>query len=192
MNLALFDFDGTLTTKDSLGVFLEYSVGKQKYILNMLRFVPYLLSWKMGIMRNDVAKKHLFKIFFNGMNETEFRELANRFAKEKLNEIIHDERVALLRSHQIRGERVVVVSASMKCWLEPWCKEMGVELLSTELEFKQNRFSGAFLTPNCHGKEKVARIKEYLNIDEYETIYAYGDSSGDNEMLAMADVAKRF
>ena len=106
MNLALFDFDGTLTTKDSLGVFLEYSVGKQKYILNMLRFVPYLLSWKMGIMRNDVAKKHLFKIFFNGMNETEFRELANRFAKEKLNEIIHDERVALLRSHQIRVELV--------------------------------------------------------------------------------------
>lgn len=192
MNLALFDFDGTLTTQDSLGVFLKYSVGKQKYILNMFRFIPYLFLWKIGMMRNDVAKRHLFKIFFEDINEAEFREAANRFAKEKLNEIIHDERVALLRSHLLRGDRVIVVSASMKCWLEPWCKEMGVELLSTELEFKQNRFSGAFLTPNCHGKEKVARVKEYLNIDEYETIYAYGDSSGDDEMLAMADVAKMF
>jgi HAD superfamily hydrolase (TIGR01490 family) len=192
LNLALFDFDGTLTTKDSLGVFLKYSVGTQKYILNMFRFIPYFFLWKIGMMRNDVAKRHLFKIFFKGIDESEFKDLAKGFAKEKLSSIIHNERVALLKTHQANGDRVIVVSASMKCWLEPWCREMGVELLSTELEFKKNRFSGAFLTPNCHGKEKVARVKEYLNIDNYDTIYAYGDSSGDDEMLAMANVAKRF
>jgi HAD superfamily hydrolase (TIGR01490 family) len=192
MNLALFDFDGTLTTKDSLGAFLRYSMSTKKYILNMLRFLPYFALWKFGIMRNDKAKQHLFKIFFNGMDETAFKKMASNFAHDKLSSIIHDERVELLKKHQAEGDRVIVVSASMKCWLEPWCKEMGVELLSTELEFKKNRFSGAFLTPNCHGREKVKRVKELLNIDNYDTIYAYGDSSGDDEMLKLAHHATKF
>ncbi|MDQ1268592.1 MAG: phosphatidylglycerophosphatase, partial [Campylobacterota bacterium] len=59
-------------------------------------------------------------------------------------------------------------------------------------EFKDGLFSGRFSTINCHGKEKARRIKEHLNIDEYETIYAYGDSSGDNEMLALAHKSVRY
>ena len=143
-------------------------------------------------MRNDIAKQKLFQIFFGGMDETEFKEMAKRFAHEKLSSIIHEERVATLREHLSKGDRVIVVSASMKCWLEPWCKEMGVELLSTELEFKQNTFSGAFLTPNCHGREKVERVMRHLSIEDYETVYAYGDSSGDDEMLSMAHKGTKY
>lgn len=192
MNLALFDFDGTLTKKDSLGAFLKYKTSPVEYALKMLRFLPYFAMWQLGIMRNDIAKQHLFRIFFKGMIESGFKKRAKEFAHEKLSSIIHEERVALLKEHQARGDRVIVVSASMKCWLEPWCEEMGVELLSTELEFKENTFSGAFSTPNCHGQEKVERIIRHLDIQEYETVYAYGDSSGDDEMLSMAHKSTRY
>jgi len=84
------------------------------------------------------------------------------------------------------------VSASMQSWIQPWCDKNNIELLSTQLEFKDGKVTGRFLTKNCHGKEKENRIKELLHVEDYETIYAYGDSSGDTEMLALADKAVRY
>lgn len=192
MNLALFDFDGTLTTKDSLGLFLKYSVSKKRYMLNMLRFIPFFILWKTKLMKNDIAKQKLFKIFFYNLDEIAFKKLATKFALDELDSIIDKDRIALLREHQIGGDRVIVVSASMKCWLQPWCEKTGVELLCTELKFPNNTVNGEFSTQNCHGQEKVERVKKHLNTDEYDTIYAYGDSSGDDAMLSMAHIAKRY
>ncbi len=186
MNLALFDFDGTLSTKDSLDEFLKYSVGKKRYILNMLKFIPDLALWKLRIIDNSIAKERLFAIFFKGMDEALFRAKAKNFSLYRLDAIIDEARMKVLEQHQEGNSRVIIVSASMRCWLEPWCNKNGIELLSTELKFEDKKFSGKFLTPNCHGEEKAKRIKEYLNLDEYETIYAYGDSSGDTQMLALA------
>ncbi len=192
MNLALFDFDGTLTTKDSLDMFLKGSVGKKKYMLNMFKFIPYFMLWQLRLMNNGVAKEHLFRIFFKGMDEKFFKNRAKEFSLTKLDSIINEERIKILREHQKNGDRVVIVSASMKCWLQPWCDKEGIELLSTQLEFKDGLFSGRFSTINCHGKEKARRIKEHLNVNDYETIYAYGDSSGDNDMLMLAHKSVRY
>lgn len=186
MNLALFDFDGTLTTKDSLGEFLKQSVGRKKYMLNMFRFLPYFTLWQLKLMRNGVAKEHLFRIFFKGMDEKFFKSKAKEFSLTKLDAIINQERFKLLREHQAKGDRVIIVSASMQCWLKPWCDKEGIELLSTRLKFENGVFSGEFLTINCHGTEKANRIKAHLNLQEYETVHAYGDSSGDKEMLDLA------
>ncbi|MDD3475334.1 MAG: HAD family hydrolase [Sulfurimonas sp.] len=192
MNLALFDFDGTLTTKDSLDEFLRYSVGKNRYLLNMLKFIPNFALWKLRFISNSKAKERLFEIFFKGMDEALFRAKAKSFSLYKLDSIINEQRMNILKEHQQSNTRVVIVSASMKCWLEPWCRKNDIELLSTELKFEDGKYSGKFLTPNCHGQEKTNRIKEYLNLDEYETIYAYGDSSGDMQMLAMAHFPTKY
>ncbi len=92
-----------------------------------------------------------------------------------------------LNWHQQQGDRVIVVSASMEDWLKPWCDSKGVELLATSLLSDNGIISGEFATPNCHGEEKVNRIKALLNLSDYDRIFAYGDSSGDTEMLAIAD-----
>jgi HAD superfamily hydrolase (TIGR01490 family) len=186
VNLALFDFDGTLTTKDSLDEFLRYIVGRKKYFVYMFKFIPYFIFWKLRLMNNGVAKEHLFRIFFKGADEKLFKEKAINFSLKKLDPIINKDRMAILKKHQAEGDRVIIVSASMRCWLQPWCDKNNIELLSTQLEFKNGEFTGRFLTKNCHGKEKENRIKELLNLKDYETIYAYGDSSGDTQMLALA------
>lgn len=192
MNLALFDFDGTLTTKDSLDEFLKYSVSRKKYFISMFKFIPYFAFWQLKLMNNGIAKEHLFRIFFKGADEDLLRAKAKKFSLNRLDAIINKQRMAILKKHQDKGDRVVIVSASMQCWLQPWCDKNNIELLCTQLKFQNKTFSGRFLTPNCHGKEKVNRIKELLHIEDYETIYAYGDSSGDTEMLAMADKAVRY
>jgi HAD superfamily hydrolase (TIGR01490 family) len=192
MNLALFDFDGTLTKKDSLNEFLKHSINRKDYMVNMLKFLPYFTLWQLKLINNGVAKEHLFRIFFKGIDEEFFKKTATEFSLKKLDFIISKERIKILKKHQANGDRVVIVSASMQCWLQPWCDKNNIELLSTKLEFKNGTFSGKFLTPNCHGKEKVNRIKAHLNLQEYKTIYAYGDSSGDKEMLALAHKSVRY
>jgi HAD superfamily hydrolase (TIGR01490 family) len=187
MNLALFDFDGTLTSKDSLDEFLKHSVSPKKYLINMLKFVPYFILWKTKLMHNGTAKEHLFRIFFKGVDEKNFKAIAKNYSLTKLDSIMREDRMKLLNEHKNNGDRVVIVSASMQSWIQPWCDKNDIELLSTQLEFKDGKFTGKFATPNCHGTEKENRIRELLHVQDYETIYAYGDSSGDTQMLAMAD-----
>ena len=77
----------------------------------------------------------------------------------------------------------------MEDWLKPWCDRIGVELLATKLFSLQGRLSGEFATPNCHGQEKVNRVLEHIKLSDYQAVYAYGDSKGDEAMLAFADRA---
>jgi phosphoserine phosphatase len=117
MNLAIFDFDGTLKSKDSLGEFLKYSVSRSKYIINMIKFIPYFIMWQTKLMPNNITKEKLFDIFFRGIDEIEFKKIARNYALNKLDSIVLKKRLAILQKHQQNGDRVIIVSASMKCWL---------------------------------------------------------------------------
>ncbi len=186
MTLALFDFDGTLTTKDSLGEFIKYVVGKKRYFLTLIKFTPIFILWQLKIVRNYRAKKILMRMFFKDFDEKIFRELGKKFSLEEIDSMLRQNTYERFKEHIKNGDRVIIVSASMKCWLEEWTQKEGVELLSTELLFENEKYSGKFLTRNCHGVEKYNRIKEHLSLDDYSTIYAYGDSSGDTQMLSLA------
>jgi len=191
MNLALFDFDGTLTTKDSLEEFIIFAVGKRRYYLKLILFSPIYFLYKVKIMHNSKAKEMLFRLFFSGIKESTFKTLAYDFSTQGLTPILRENIYKKFQEHKENGDRVVVVSASMKCWLEPWTQKENVELLSTELEFINTIFSGHFKTPNCHGAEKLRRVEELVNLADYKTVYAYGDSSGDDYILEVADVKVR-
>ena len=81
---------------------------------------------------------------------------------------------------------MVVVSASIDSWLQKWCDYYQIELIATQLEFKNGKLTGRFATKNCYGIEKVNRIKAQFDLTKFEHIYAYGDSAGDKEMLAIS------
>lgn len=187
MTLVLFDFDGTLSKKDSLGGFIKYAVSTKKYILGLIRFSPIFILYKLKIIKNSTAKEMLMRMFFKGADEKKFKKIAAKYSLNELDKILNDDVYKVFKNHIIQGHRVIVVSASMKCWLEPWCEKEGVELLSTQLSFIKGKFSGNFLTKNCHGIEKLNRVKELLSLDDYEEIYTYGDSNGDDEILSIAD-----
>ena len=186
MRLVLFDFDGTLTTKDSLELFLKYNIDKLTYFINMFKFLPYFISYKLKFISNTIAKQKLFKIFYKGMGKEDFTKQSSDFSINILDTILREETYHKFKQHISNGDRVIIVSASIECYLKPWCQKENVELLSTRLNFVDSIFSGSFLTKNCYGQEKANRIKEYLNISEYDEVYAYGDSAGDIEMLEIA------
>ncbi len=186
MKLALFDFDGTITTHDSYRELLIFIFGKGRFAILMLQALPWLLAYVCGLIDNQTAKQRVTKLCFSGMPRRQFDEKARAFVAAKLNTMVRPAALERIRWHLQQGHRVIVVSASFCDYLKFWCEQQGIETISTRLEEAGETLTGNFATPNCYGPEKVRRIKELINIEDYETIYAYGDSRGDREMLDIA------
>jgi len=187
MKLALFDFDGTITTKDSLVDFIQFAVGKPSYYAGLTKLSPMLTAYTLKLIPNDIAKERLIGHFFGEWESEKFQQLAEQYSFEKIDTIVRPEAMERVRWHQGQGDHVVIVSASMECWLTGWCKKKNIELISTQLETIDGRLTGRFATKNCYGVEKANRVKEIYNLEEYDHIYAYGDSRGDRELLALAN-----
>ncbi|OPX97575.1 MAG: hypothetical protein A4E58_01339 [Syntrophorhabdus sp. PtaB.Bin006] len=187
MALALFDFDGTITCRDSFAGFTKYLVGKTRFYLGVACLMPVVAGFFLGFIRAWRAKELMSMLFFRGRDVREFEESASRYSREELPGIVRKIAVERIEWHQQRGDTVVVVSASIDSWLKGWCETHGVDLIATELEAKEGRISGKFLTRNCSGREKVRRITERYDLSDFDCIYAYGDSPGDRPMLAIAN-----
>lgn len=185
--LALFDFDGTITTKDSFLVFIQYTHGQLRFVLGMLCLLPVLIAYKLKLLPNWRAKELVIGWFWGGKKEGDLKEQGDAFGSEVLPNMCRPAALEQIRKYQQEGWRVVVVSASASLWLHSWANAMGVELIATELEVNQGRVTGRIAGKNCYGIEKVNRIKTLLQLEDYETIHAYGDSAGDAALLAIAD-----
>jgi len=186
MHLCLFDFDGTITTDDSLIKFIRYAVGDIKAIWGILLLSPMLISYKLKLIPNDQAKQRVIAHFFKGMAEQQFRNIAKEYSLTQINTILRPKAMAKIAWHKEQGHTIVIVSASIECWLKPWCDKNEVDLIATKLEIKEGIVTGRFLTKNCYGFEKARRVKHAYILEHYDLIYAYGDSRGDQELLNLA------
>jgi HAD superfamily hydrolase (TIGR01490 family) len=185
--LALFDFDGTITSKDSLLEFIKYTSGKFGFLLVMAMFSPIIFYYVLIKKDGEIAKRKVLSFLFKGKSKEELEQLGKSFAQEVIPSILLPAAIEEIEVHKKRRDRVVVISASLENWLKPWADSMKLELICTEMEYKDGKFSGRFATPNCNGQEKVNRIKSYLDLKQYKPVFAYGNSAGDKPMLAMAD-----
>jgi phosphatidylglycerophosphatase C len=184
--IAFLDFDGTVTTKDTLLEFIKFSKGDFRFYLGFLINSPWLLAWKAGIISNQRAKERMLTWFFGGMRLDAFQDTCNRFAATAIPNLIRPKAIHEVRLLQAKAVEVVIVSASPANWLQPWTDQLGVGLLATRLETRDTRLTGKILDRNCHGEEKVHRIRESYDLSDYDYIIAYGDSKGDKPMLALA------
>lgn len=199
-----FDFDGTLTTRDTLIEFIRYARGNSALIMVIIRHLPMLIMMKLRIYPNDKAKQHIFDHFFKGMTVDEFTTICTEFARNSQQ---------LLRPHGIETVKrairqecpVVIVSASIDLWVAPFFSDMGatihnngqtdsdnnteapIIILGTKPEITGGRLTGRFATPNCYGKEKVNRLLALYPHREKYRLIAFGDSRGDKELLTAAD-----
>ena len=184
--LFAFDFDGTLTTRDTLIAFIRYACGTPRFLLGFLLHAPLLVLMKLRLYSNGKAKQRLFSWFFRGMPIETFDALCQSFARTHRH-LLRPETVRLLQQALSEGSEVLIVSASIDNWVQPFFP--AVTVLGTQIEVIDGRLSGRFLTPNCYGQEKVRRILALHPDRSAYRLTAYGDSRGDRELLAFADEA---
>jgi HAD superfamily hydrolase (TIGR01490 family) len=179
-----FDFDGTLTTKDTLLEFIRYAKGSTALGWGFLRYAHLLVLMKLGLYPNWKAKQKVFAYFFKGMSITDFNALCQAFAASSQH-LLRPAGIKAIQQAKSEGSEVLIVSASIDNWVQPFFTE--VKVLGTQIEVKDGMLTGRFLTKNCYGQEKVNRILTlFPNRKDYH-LTAFGDSRGDKEMLAFAD-----
>jgi phosphatidylglycerophosphatase C len=188
--IAAFDFDGTITTSDSLRAFVAFAAGGARFLAGVLRTAPWLAGAATGRCDRGAAKARFLAATLGGRSRTGLEAAARRFAAERLPAMVRPEMLARILEHKRLGHALVLVSASPTLYLEPWAVQAGFDaVLGTELEFIDGRLTGRLATPNCWGPEKVRRLGQWLGSPRPRLDYGYGDSRGDREMLALAGQA---
>ena len=182
-SLALFDFDNTLSICDSFLPFIIFTAGPVKFFKGVAHLFIRRLA---GPIERREAKQILAQATLRGLSLDKIKHASEEFAKLFLPLAINRLQLAALNKHKENGDRVVVVSASPRLYLESLVKDFVTELIATELVLTDRIVSGEIQGENCRGPEKIRRISEVLKITDYEFISAYGDSDGDKEMLEIA------
>lgn len=187
MRLALFDFDGTITEQDSFGLFARQASSASRAALAGPFVGACLAAYRSKLLSDDGLCQAVVSAAFCGRRISVLQQQAESFAAETVPGLVRSWSHNRLQEHRDRGDRIVVVSASLDLYLKPWCKAQGYDLLCSRLEVIRGICSGRFAATQCRGAEKARLIQGLCKLSDYSEIIAYGDSSGDEEMLALAD-----
>lgn len=185
--IVAFDFDGTLTVRDSYTAFLRWRTPRSKWILGGLRLIPaaiaYLFHRDRGLMKAAATK-----VFLAGVPRGQLEVEARQFAGLHSRSLLRPDAMIAWKRWRKERVRLVIVTASPDIVVAPFARGLGADdLLGTPLTCDdQGRITGAFEQPNCRGAEKVARLRAAFGPD-VRIRAAYGDTSGDTEMLAAAE-----
>lgn len=183
----IYDFDGTLTRRDSFLDFIRYTCGSRSLYCGLLLFSPLLILMKLRLYANGRAKERLFTHFFQGMSIRVFDDLCAKYGLSRADLLLDAARKAV-NEVASNGYRIFIVSASVDRWVLPFFRDVpNVTVIGTQIEVENGLVTGRFSTPNCYGAEKVRRIQALLPYREQYKLIAHGDSRGDKEMLNYAN-----
>lgn len=193
LSIHTFDFDGTLTTADTMIELIRFARGTTSLLTGLACLSPFIILMKLGLYPNWRAKERLLTWFFGGKSEADFNRLCNDFAQAR-QDLIRPQAIAMIRTLNAHGQPTIIVSASAENWVTKMAEQAfgkDTTVTGTRLEVSNGKITGRIDGANCYGAEKTRRIREYLeshNISREQCyITAYGDSRGDKEMTDYAD-----
>lgn len=185
--IVAFDFDGTLTIRDSFTAFLRWRAGPGGWALGLVKMAPALATYARDRDRGRI-KAASVREFLLGVDRAVLQADADRFADTIWDRFMRPDALACWNAWGDRGAHRVIVTASPETTVAPFARRLGAEgLLGTQLLFDaDDRVTGAFAGENCRGEEKVRRLHAAYG-PAMTLAAAYGDTSGDTEMIAIAE-----
>lgn len=186
-SLVAFDFDGTLTVRDSFMAFLRWRVSPAAWWIGMAKLAPAAAGYAVHRSRGRI-KAAAVRVFLKGLPRAQLEAEAKAFAEFIAPTFFRPDALEVWRRWRSRGARLVIVTASPDILVAPFARGLGADnLIGTELAFDdQDRVAGGFAGANCRGPEKVRRLREVFG-EAMNLKAAYGDTTGDVDMLAIAE-----
>jgi phosphatidylglycerophosphatase C len=185
--VAAFDFDGTITQRDTLAGFLTFVGGRSALARASARRAPAMVAGLRDDVARDRAKEAVLGDVLRGRSEADLRAAGARYAallpaRYRLNTV---ERVSW---HRHEGHELIIVSASLAYYLDPVADALGIgHVIGVEMATDgDGRLTGALAGPNVRGAEKAVRLQAWWADRPADELWAYGNSSGDDALLALA------
>ena len=189
MDLALFDFDGTITTRETLPAFVRGATPAWRVALATPPLAPLILAYRRGWLSGTVVRAAIARAAFAGVPVAAYEAAGAAFARDVIPALLRPEAMARIEWHQRRGDAVAVVSGNFDAVLAPWTAAQGLELLCSSLACRGGRLTGGYTGAQCVGAEKARRIRARWHLPAFPRVHAYGDTAEDAAMLALADEA---
>jgi len=189
--VAIFDFDGTMTKRDTLIPFLKYALGWWKFLWVALRSLADITKFMLGSLDRQTMKENLLRRSISGRSYDDLVRVGKEFAKTQIPRMVRQEGIDRLQWHIANEHKCMLVSASLDIYLEAWGGIHGFDgVICSRLAVSNNgTVNGRLVGRNCRGKEKLRRLYEQLRPGDISELYVYGDSAGDSDLLAVADHA---
>ncbi len=198
--VAAFDFDGTITWRDTFVPFLIHGLGWPRFLWAVMKCAPWLAGYVLRLVRNDVAKARLMRVTLAGRTRADMADWTHRWLAQDFPGQVRPWAAERMAWHHSQEHHCVMVSASPDLYLPAVATQLGFEaLICTEMEWQGDpltgHLTGHMRTPNCYGEQKVLRLNAWLverfgaAARERITLHAYGDTRGDHPMLRMAQHA---
>ena len=195
-----YDFDGTITTRDTFALFLRYYAGTPRWAGNILRLLPTFVAYKLGRVDRHAVKRAVVKQFFAGEDAVNVEAKAECFARDVIPGLVRPAALAQLRAimagPEDKRESLYICSASIGPYLRHWAKGVGIapdHVLATEMAVESHdgkeSMSGLLHGYNVWGSNKVRRISDTFAPQSVRILESYGDTRGDREMLHAAQAS---
>lgn len=187
--IAVFDLDGTITSKDTFLEFIKYYKGNLKFYLGLLFLAPNIFLFFIKIYTNSKLKEKFFSYFFKDETDLHIQKKGDEFSEYILPRLCRKSALDILEWHTKQKHKILILSASADIWLKKWCDINDFELVCTRFEVEESQYTGRILGNNCYGIEKKTLLSEIFSKKDYSYSFGYGDSKADQYFLDLVDKA---
>lgn len=185
--MVFFDFDGTISKKDSFLAFILYTRGPLKLLKCLVIHLPKILLLFLKIYPNHRLKEDFFTFFFKGESVDMLEQAGQNFCESSLPRLIFPDALRLIQWHQTQGHSLFLLTASSRIWLEKWCNQHQITCIGTEFETSQGLYTGKIKGKNCQGETKANIVQSMLSHEPTMPTFGYGNGKSDSYFLSLMD-----
>lgn len=184
---AFFDFDKTLLTVESARPGIRYMY--ERGLISM-GFILRVLTVNFFYQRHLIPEERMSRLLltlYRGRRLRDFEESALSFYREEIKPLLAPGILKRVREHQERGHVLVLISASVRYYLQHVASDLGFDhLICTDLEIdERGLLTGRAQGAICLDEQKRRQAEELagqVGID-LEASYAYGNHQSDLPLL---------
>ena len=190
--VAAFDFDGTVTDRDTLVPFLVSAFGRARVAATFAALGFTGFAWLLGLVSIDEFKRRVLARLVAGVPAQRLRAHGPAHARA-ITPWLRPDALRRIEWHRSQGHLLVLVSSTLDLYLADVGSTLAFDhVLCSRLEVQRDRagierFTGRLEGSDCTGAEKVRRVTALVGAPGGVELHVYGDSAGDRELLAAAD-----
>lgn len=177
--LAVYDFDGTITHRDSFISFLKFVKPDLAFYFHLWLSMPDIFLYGSGLMNKKMLKEKLLQTFCGKLSVVQFKKLCDQFSENEIQKIIRPRAFENIIQQKADGYEVVILTASIENYLLDWCRKLKLKLIGTKLIQDKNKMLFEIDGENCSGSEKVKRLLMVYDLKEFEITIGYGNTKSD-------------
>ena len=193
MGLALFDLDNTLIAGDSDHLWGDFLVAEGLVDATTHKALNehYYQQYQQGLL--DINEYLSFALGpMTGMTPETLSVLQEKFLTEHVEPILLDAAFELLQQHRVKGDTLIIITATNTLVTRPITNRLGVDhLIGCEADIENGQYTGLPRGIPSFGEGKVHRIKAWCaeNSACLEDAVFYSDSHNDLPLLRAVTTA---